>query len=116
MIYNCENSIFAISKWESHDQVHGYLLEWTCIRRDCNAIEGGFLWVSDDFILLASGTSSNLVSDPIVHLGPLVDFFGFPNGFVLARMSCCHVIVSVGHNGTKKFVSWFVDGYGATNT
>src|SRR6266850_5030053 len=115
MIYNCENSIFAISKWESRDQVHGYLLEWTCIRRDCNAIEGGFLLMSNDFVLLASGTSFNIIGDPVIHPGPLVDFFGFSNGFISAQVSRCHMIMSVGHNRMKEFVSWLVNNYSATN-
>ena len=95
MVYNGENGIFPVSKGESRDQIHSYLLERSSVLRDCDSIEWGFLLVSDDFVLLANGASFDIVSDPVVHHRPLVDFFCFPNCFILSRMSGCHMIVSM---------------------
>src|SRR6267142_4018389 len=104
MVHNREDSIFAVPRWESHDQVHGYLLEWVCVRRDCDAIERGFLWMGDDFILLAGSASSDVIRNPVVHFGPLVNLFGFSNGFISTRVSRCHVIVSICHDRAKEFI------------
>ena len=84
MVYDSEDGVFSISEGESHDQIHGYLLKWTCIRRGCDAIEGSLSLMGNDFILLASGASFNIIGDPVIHLGPLVDFLGFSNGFISA--------------------------------
>src|SRR6266850_1713776 len=98
MIYNGENGVFSISEGKSRDQVHGYLLEGLGIRRDCNSVEWGFLSVSDNFILLTDGTSFDVISDPIIHCWPLVELLCFPDCFILAWMSGCHMIMSLCHN------------------
>src|SRR6266850_4473269 len=98
MIYNGQDDVFSISEGKSRDQVHGYLLEGSGVRRDRNSIEWGFLLVSDNFVLLTDSASFDVISDPIIHGWPLVKLFCFPDCFVSARMSGCHVIVSVCHN------------------
>src|SRR6267142_2989503 len=98
MIYNGQDGIFSISEGKSCDQVHGYLLEGSGVRRDCDSIEWGFLPMGDDFVLLTDSASFDVISDPIVHRWPLIKLFCFPDCFVSARMSGCCVIVSVCHN------------------
>src|SRR6266850_882058 len=86
MVYDGKNGILPISKGKSRDQIHSYLLKWLGIKRGCNSIEWGFLPVSDIFVLLACSTAFDVVSDPVVHLRPLVDFFCFSDRFVSARI------------------------------
>ena len=40
-----------------------------------------------DLVLLAYGTSFDVVGDPFPHAGPVVLFLGFSDGFVSARVS-----------------------------
>src|SRR6267142_3651018 len=99
MIYNSKDGVFSISEGESRDQVHGYLLEGSSVRRDCNPVEWSFLPMSDDLILLTDSTAFDVISNPIIHRWPLIDLFCLSDGFVSAWMSSCHVIVSVCHDG-----------------
>jgi len=55
--------------------------------------------MSNDFILLAGGTSFDVISDPVIHRWPLVDLFCFSDCFVSAWMSGYHVVMSVCHDG-----------------
>src|SRR6266850_794151 len=100
MIYDSKDGVFSISEGKSRDQVHGYLLEGSSVRRDRNSVEWSFLLVSDDFVLLTSSTSFDVVSDPIVHCWPLIDLLCFSDCFILAWMSGCHVIMSMCHDGS----------------
>jgi len=95
MVYNSKDGVFPISEGKSCDQVHCYLLKWSSILRDCDSIEWGFLSVCNDLVLLATSTSFDIFCDPVVYSRPLVDFFCFPNRFVLTRVSHCHMIVSM---------------------
>src|SRR6267142_1511138 len=98
MIYNGEDGVLSIPEGKSHDQVHGYLLEGSGVCRDRDSIEWSFLSVSDNFVLLADRAAFDVVSDPIIHCWPLIELFCFPDRFISAQMSGCHVIVSVCHN------------------
>src|SRR6267142_606962 len=100
MIYDGKDGVFSVSKGKSRDQVHGYLLEGSSVRRDRNPIEWSLLAMSNDFILLTDSTSFDVVSNPIIHRWPLIDLFCFSDCFILARMSSCHVIVSICHDGS----------------
>src|SRR6266850_5152707 len=100
MIYNSEDGIFSISEGESCDQVHGYLLKGSSIRRGCNPVEWSFLSMSDNFVLLTDSTAFDVISDPIIHRWPLIDLLCLSDCFISARMSSCHVIVSVCHDGS----------------
>ena len=95
MVYDSKDGVFPVPKGESHDQVHGYLLERSSILRDHDSIEWGFLLVGDDFILLTDGTSFDIVGNPTVHCRPLVDFFCFSDCFISSWMFGCHVIMSM---------------------
>src|SRR6267142_2364776 len=100
MIYDGEDGIFSISEGESHDQIHGYLLKGSSIRRDCDPVEWSFLSVSDIFVLLTNSTAFDIVSNPIIHCWPLIDLFCFSDCFILARVSGCHMIMSVCQDGS----------------
>ena len=46
-----------------------------------------------DLILLAGGASLDVVRDPLVHSGPLIEFLDFPDCFISSGMSSSGVIV-----------------------
>src|SRR6266850_1455577 len=98
MIHDSEDSVLPVSKGESHDQIHGYLLEGSSICRDRDSIKWGFLSMGDDFILLTDGTALDVISNPVVHCWPLIELFHFSDRFILAGMSGCHVIMSMCHD------------------
>src|SRR6266850_3142778 len=100
MIHDSEDGVFSIPEEKSRDQIHGYLLEGSGIWRDCNSVKWGFLSMSNDFVLLTGCAAFDVISDPIIHRWPLIDLFCFPDHFISARMSGCHVIVSVCHDGS----------------
>src|SRR6267142_4678686 len=98
MIYNGQDGVFSISEGKSRDQVHSYLLEGSGVRRDRNSVEWGFLPMSNNFVLLTDSTSFDVISDPVIHCWPLVELLCSPDCFIPARVSSCHVIISVCHN------------------
>src|SRR6267142_6696860 len=100
MIYDGKDGVFSISEGKSRDQIHGYLLEGSGIWRDRNSIEWGFLSMSDNFVLLTGSTTFDVIGDPIIHRWPLIDLLCFSDCFIPARMSGCHVIVSMCHDGS----------------
>src|SRR6266850_877530 len=110
MVYDSEDGIFAISEGKARDQVHSYLFKGSSIWGDCDSVEWGFLPMGNDFILLANGTSFDIVSDPVVHHWPLVELFRLSNRFISAGMSGCHVIVSVCHDRSQEVLCWFFQG------
>src|SRR6267142_3015283 len=99
MIYNGEDGVFSISEGESHDQIHGYLLKGSGIWRDHNSVEWSFLSMHDNFVLLTGSTTFDVVSNPVIHCWPLVDFFCFSDCFILSWMSGCHMIMGMCHDG-----------------
>src|SRR6266850_662173 len=116
MIYDGEDGVFSISKGESHDQIHSYLLEGLDVWRDCDPIEWGFLSVSDNLVLLTGSAAFDVISDPIIHCWPLIDLLCFSDCFVSARMSGCHMIVGVHHDGSQEFIGWFFQGDNGSDT
>jgi hypothetical protein len=73
---------------------------------------GVFLFVSYYFILLASGTSFDVVCDPLVHPWPLFVLFGFPDRFISPRVSRYLMVMDQGHNGAFLLFreGWFHGG------
>ena len=57
-------------------------------------IDGYFLLVCEVLVLLASGTSFDIVGYPLVHVRPPVPFFSFADGFVSTRMASCGVVMN----------------------
>src|SRR6266850_7457365 len=98
MIHDSEDSVLPVSKGESHDQIHCYLLEGSSICRDRDSIKWGFLSMGNDLILLTNGTAFDIISDPFVHRWPLIELFCFSDCFISAGMSGRHVIVGVCHD------------------
>ena len=49
-------------------------------------------------VLLANCTSFDVISYPLIHIGPPVSLLGFVDSFVSAQMSGSGVIVHKGHN------------------
>ena len=49
--------------------------------------------MSLDFVLLASGTSLDVVRDPLVHFWPLIEFPDFSKCFIPSEVSGGGVIV-----------------------
>ena len=49
-------------------------------------------------ILLAGGTSFDIVSYPLVHIGPPVTFLGLVDCFISARVAGSGVVMHQGHD------------------
>ena len=47
-----------------------------------------------DLVLLASGTSLDVIHNPSIHLWPLIEFFDFSNCFILSRVSGGGMVMS----------------------
>src|SRR5712671_3355926 len=74
-------------------QVHSHLLEGESVffRRD--SVGWCVLPMRDDLVLLTGGTAFDILRYPLVHSWPGLVLFGFADGFVSSRMSCCGVVV-----------------------
>ncbi len=78
---------------EAHDEIHRDLLEGESSLFCRDAIKGCFCSVSEDLVLLADCTSFNIVCYPLAHACPWQDLCGFSDGFVVAQVFHCRVIV-----------------------
>ena len=46
-----------------------------------------------DLVLLAGGATLDVVCDPLVHFGPLIEFFDFSDSFISSGMSSSGVVM-----------------------
>jgi hypothetical protein len=70
MVHYREDGVVPVAGWELGDQVHCYNLEWECVGRCGDAVEGYFCLSREVLALLAFGTSSHVLCDPLVHVWP----------------------------------------------
>ena len=70
MVDNGKYGIFTFARREPCDQVHCDLLEGESVFFHRDPVEGNLLFVGKDFILLAGGTSLDVVCDPAIHSFP----------------------------------------------
>ena len=57
----------------------------------------------EDFVLLASGTSLDVVCDPFFHFRPPVSLLCFLKSFVPTWVSRCWVVMHEGHDASLYF-------------
>ncbi len=62
-----------------------------------DSVEGYFLSMCDNFVLLAISTPFYVIGYPLTHSYPVVHLACFSNGFVSSRVSSCGVIVYESH-------------------
>ena len=53
----------------------------------------------DIFVLLAGGASFDIISDPCLHVWPLIDFLCLSDCFIASEVPSCHMIMSLEHDG-----------------
>ncbi len=53
--------------------------------------------MGEDLILLAVGTSFDVVWYPLAHAYPFVYFSSFPDGFISSQVSSCGMVMYKGH-------------------
>ena len=58
----------SVGLGEPNDKIHRDLLEWQSCRVCRDLIQGRMSLMSEDFVLLASGASLNIVSDPGMYV------------------------------------------------
>ncbi len=97
MVYNGEDGVVPMLLWESCDKVCCDLLKWECIFVGRDTVEGYFLSVCNDLVLLAIGTSFYIVGYPLAHPYPAVYFSCFSDCFISSWMSSCGMIVYKSH-------------------
>jgi len=67
MVDDGEYGILSFAGQKAHDQVHCNLLEEESVLFCGDSVEGDFLLVGEDLILLTSGASLDIVCNPTVH-------------------------------------------------
>jgi hypothetical protein len=70
VIHYCKDGIVSVAVRELGDQVHCDGLEWECVGRRGDAVEGYFCSFREVLALLAFGTSFHVLCDPLVHVWP----------------------------------------------
>jgi hypothetical protein len=87
VIYYREDGVVPVAGWELGDQVHCHNLEWECICWRGDVVEGHFCLSREVFALLAFGTSSYVLCDPLIHVWPPEVLADGRGGGVSSRMS-----------------------------
>ena len=67
MVDDGEYGILAFAERKACDQVHCDLLEGESVLFRGDSVEGDFLFVGEDLILLTGGASLDVVCNPTVH-------------------------------------------------
>src|SRR6266403_6375818 len=95
---------------EPRDEVHCDLLEGEGAFFGCNAVDGYFLFVSHDFILLAGRAAFDVVCDPLPHPFPRENLRSLSDCFVSSGVSRSRVIVNEVHQSSFRGVWYLCSG------
>ena len=74
MIYDRQDGVKVFAFGHLGDQIHGYDLKWSCFRWNVYAVEGNFISMRKNFILLAGSAAFDILGDPFTHAWPPIPF------------------------------------------
>ncbi len=97
MVHDSEDGIVPALRWQSHNQVHCNLSKWESVFGRCDLVEGCFLSVGDNFVLLAVATAFYVIGYPFTHSCPIMRLACFSDRFISPGVSSHGVIVYKSH-------------------